>query len=106
MPIRTCIGCRAAVPPSQLVRVARDGGGQLHLGRHVPGRGAWLCASPGRCIPAAACLDQAVHRHAFGRAFRAPVSAEAVAALGGTMQERARIERGAAAGDDPKKGLT
>lgn len=104
--MRTCIGCRAAASPSRLVRVARDGEGQLRLGRHLPGRGAWLCALPGTAIPAEACVDQAVRRHAFGRAFRAPVSADAVAALRGNIQERARIERGGAAGDAPKKGLT
>ena len=48
----------------------------LQAGRTLPGRGAWLCAgSP-------ACLQRAARRGALSRALRAPVSAEAVLALG------------------------
>ena len=48
----------------------------LQAGRTLPGRGAWLCAgSP-------SCLHRAARRGALSRALRAPVSAEAVLALG------------------------
>jgi predicted RNA-binding protein YlxR (DUF448 family) len=48
----------------ELVRVARDESGRLVLGRDRPGRGAWLCRS------SAACVDRAIGRRAFDRAFR------------------------------------
>jgi predicted RNA-binding protein YlxR (DUF448 family) len=48
----------------ELVRVARDERGRLVLGRDRPGRGAWLCRS------SAACVDRAIERRAFNRAFR------------------------------------
>jgi len=58
-----------------LVRVVRLTEGTLAVGRSLPGRGAWLCAEdPG-------CFERAMRRNAFGRAFRQPVCAEAVAGL-------------------------
>ncbi|MGH9246711.1 MAG: YlxR family protein [Acidimicrobiales bacterium] len=74
-PIRTCIGCRRRAPQTELVRVARIDDGTLTIGRTLSGRGAWLCPR------SSACFEQAVRRGAFARAFRAPVSAAAVAAL-------------------------
>jgi predicted RNA-binding protein YlxR (DUF448 family) len=62
-PVRTCIGCGEKAGQRQLVRlriegecvaIDRDGKG---------GRGAWLHAS-------ASCLEKAVRRRAFARAFR------------------------------------
>jgi predicted RNA-binding protein YlxR (DUF448 family) len=49
----------------ELVRVARDPTGSLVVGRHLPGRGAWLCRG------SAACVDRAIAKRAFDRAFRA-----------------------------------
>jgi predicted RNA-binding protein YlxR (DUF448 family) len=49
----------------ELARVARDADGALVVDRECPGRGAWLCrGSP-------ACVDRAIRRRAFDRAFRA-----------------------------------
>ncbi len=66
-PVRTCIGCRRAVAPDALVRVAKGPEGSLAIGRRLPGRGAWLCAGS---LP---CFELAVRRKAFGRALRTPV---------------------------------
>ena len=69
-PTRTCVGCRSALPADQLIRIVRLPGGALSVDRHGAGRGAWLCRdSPG-------CLDDAVRRHGFERAFRASIDAE------------------------------
>jgi predicted RNA-binding protein YlxR (DUF448 family) len=56
----------------RLVRVVRGLDGELRQGVGLPGRGAWLCAATPSCV------DQAARRQAFGRALRAPVTAEAV----------------------------
>ena len=61
-PIRTCIGCRAQRPQAELVRCVLDAAGRARVDRHGPGRGAWLCG-PG-------CLEQALRRRAFERAWR------------------------------------
>jgi predicted RNA-binding protein YlxR (DUF448 family) len=56
----------------ELVRLVRSVDGRLMVGRLLEGRGAWLCQeSPD-------CLDLAVKRQAFSRAFRATVSTGAV----------------------------
>ncbi len=65
--MRTCVGCRRTRPIDELVRVARNADGSLVVDRHRPGRGAWLC----RRSPA--CVDLAIRKRAFDRAFRAPV---------------------------------
>jgi predicted RNA-binding protein YlxR (DUF448 family) len=49
-----------------LDRIARRPDGTIAVGRHEPGRGAWLCAG------SAACFDRAVKRRAFERALRTP----------------------------------
>ncbi len=62
-PVRTCIGCGARVDPGELVRLRLEGARVvIDTGRHG-GRGAWLHASE-------ACLERAVRRRAFDRAFR------------------------------------
>ena len=66
---RTCIGCRRVAAPGELVRVARRPDGSIGVGRHEPGRGAWLCAARGRHA-SPACFEAAVRRRAFGRALR------------------------------------
>ncbi|MDR1427014.1 MAG: YlxR family protein [Bifidobacteriaceae bacterium] len=66
-PIRTCVGCRARCPRSDLVRVVRgqDTPGVLvaDVAARLPGRGAWVHASP-------VCLEQALRRGAFQRTLR------------------------------------
>jgi predicted RNA-binding protein YlxR (DUF448 family) len=63
-PIRTCLGCGAASARRGLVRVKVDEGGRVLVDeKRSGGRGAWL-------HPAGACLEQALRRRAFARAFR------------------------------------
>ena len=63
---RTCIGCRKRDSPAGLLRMTVSGGLVLpDPGHRAPGRGAHL-------HPVAACLDLAVRRKAFPRAFRVP----------------------------------
>jgi predicted RNA-binding protein YlxR (DUF448 family) len=73
--MRTCVGCRRALPADGLVRVARRPDGSLALEHGAPGRGAWLCRG------SLDCLEQAVRRHGFERAFSAPVQADDVRRL-------------------------
>jgi predicted RNA-binding protein YlxR (DUF448 family) len=66
--MRTCVGCRARAPRSELLRVVLvevDGVRTLRPDprRSLPGRGASLHPTP-------ACLDLAERRRAFGRALR------------------------------------
>ena len=68
-PTRTCVGCRRALPADQLIRIVRLPGGALSPDRNGAGRGAWLCRGSWGC------LDDAVRRHGFERAFTAPVEA-------------------------------
>jgi predicted RNA-binding protein YlxR (DUF448 family) len=69
-PARTCIGCRAVCPASELVRlcVAED---RVRVSSASRGRGAWL-------HPRAECLQAAVRTRAFARAFRRNVVAPAM----------------------------
>lgn len=63
-PVRTCVGCRARVPRSGLVRfVAREGVLVIDDHGRLPGRGAWLHPTP-------ECAHAAVRRRAFVRALR------------------------------------
>jgi predicted RNA-binding protein YlxR (DUF448 family) len=43
--------------------------------RHASGRGAWLCRD------SAGCLDEAVRKHGFERAFKASIDAEGLQQL-------------------------
>lgn len=74
--MRSCIACRGRFPRADLIRVVCDPQGQVLVDRFLkaPGRGAHLCY-------AAECLENAVRRRAFGRAFKravTPVEAEAL----------------------------
>jgi predicted RNA-binding protein YlxR (DUF448 family) len=63
---RTCIGCRKRDSPSGLLRMTVSGGRVLPDPAHrAPGRGAHV-------HPVTECLDLAVRRKAFPRAFRVP----------------------------------
>ena len=67
-PERTCIGCRIRSTKSSLVRfVGRNGSIVLDATGVENGRGAWI-------HPTVQCLDTALSRKAFGRAFRAHVT--------------------------------
>ncbi|MER6999460.1 YlxR family protein [Streptomyces sp. NPDC000410] len=63
-PERTCVGCRERAAKSELLRIVAVEGACVpdHRGT-LPGRGAYM-------HPASVCLDLAVRRRAFPRAFR------------------------------------
>ncbi|MEU4266891.1 YlxR family protein [Streptomyces sp. NPDC026092] len=63
-PERTCVGCRERAAKSDLLRIVEVEGACVpdHRGT-LPGRGAYL-------HPASVCLDLAVRRRAFPRAFK------------------------------------
>ena len=75
-PVRSCIGCRQRRPQSALVRVTRSDVGVVVDGPS-DGRGAWLCRSiaVGE-IASTACVDAALSRRAFARAWRRDVDAD------------------------------
>jgi hypothetical protein len=77
---RTCIGCRRVASPGELVRLARRPDGTLGVGRHEPGRGAWLCA-----VTTRDCYELAVRRRAFGRALRTEVTGDQLALVRGKL---------------------
>ncbi|MCE7080019.1 YlxR family protein [Streptomyces sp. ST2-7A] len=63
-PERTCVGCRERSSRDRLLRVALEGNTCVPDPRGtLPGRGAYL-------HPAPACLEAALRRRAFPRAFR------------------------------------
>jgi predicted RNA-binding protein YlxR (DUF448 family) len=65
MPMRTCIGCRVCCAQGDLLRLqlAADSRVEPALGRRArTGRGTYVC-------PRRSCLDQAIKRRAFSRAF-------------------------------------
>ena len=64
-PERTCVGCRQRAAKKDLLRIVAVEGECVpdHRGT-LPGRGAYV-------HPALVCLDLAVRRRAFPRAFRA-----------------------------------
>ncbi|NND75436.1 MAG: YlxR family protein [Ilumatobacter sp.] len=67
-PVRSCIGCRTRRPQSALVRITRSAHGVTFDGAS-DGRGAWLCRSATGAV-AGACLDTALAKRAFDRAWR------------------------------------
>ncbi|TXS57180.1 YlxR family protein [Streptomyces sp. t39] len=63
-PERTCVGCRVRAAKDDLLRIVVIGNECVPDDRGtLPGRGAYV-------HPAVVCLDQAVRRRAFPRAFR------------------------------------
>ena len=81
-PERTCIGCRRKCDKDELVRVvlcpdeiAGDPAGiALDINGRMKGRGAYLCRN-------SECLELAVKKKAFNRAFKQAVSGEAIEEL-------------------------
>lgn len=67
LPQRTCLGCRQTFDQSALLRYVRSPQGAVVADfRHrLPGRGAYTCW-------ARTCIEQAVRRRQFERAFRQP----------------------------------
>jgi predicted RNA-binding protein YlxR (DUF448 family) len=73
-PERQCIGCGRRGPQSEFLRLGVTGNAapvRVVVVKGVPpaGRGAYLCRS-------VACLDRAIYRKAFQRAFRTSVVLE------------------------------
>jgi predicted RNA-binding protein YlxR (DUF448 family) len=72
-PLRTCVGCLAKSPKASLVRLVLDE--QEHVVwdylNERPGRGAYVC-------PSKECLDKALKKNRFNRAFRRPVSVDII----------------------------
>ena len=66
-PHRTCLGCRETFARDELCRVVRSPDGEvlIDLRGKLPGRGASLCWKR-------SCIETAVRRRAFDRAFRQP----------------------------------
>ena len=67
-PQRTCVGCRTVRPQSTLVRYALTANGSPVVSRTAAGRGAWLCAG------GETCLQQAIKRRGFERAWKRPLT--------------------------------
>ena len=72
--------------PDELVRLVATDGGVLSVGRGLPGRGAWLCATT-----AEDCLELAVRRRALGRALRVEIDPGAINSLRTNLADRARM---------------
>ena len=70
-PVRSCVACRSPAPKDDVIRFVRtpDGGLAADISGKLPGRGAYTCAQR-------SCLEKAIDRGAFKRAFEAPVLAE------------------------------
>jgi predicted RNA-binding protein YlxR (DUF448 family) len=66
-PQRTCLGCRQVKCQDQLIRFVRSPDGEIlaDLKGKLPGRGAYLCNSR-------ACIETALARKQFDRAFQQP----------------------------------
>ncbi|GAA1119547.1 YlxR family protein [Nesterenkonia jeotgali] len=80
VPVRTCIGCRRAVAQDTAIRLALTAAQTAETApplvvwdtdRALPGRGAWL-------HPQRECLETALKRKAFNRAFRRKVDPSAL----------------------------
>ena len=67
-PVRTCVGCREKAARQDLVRLVLENDHVVvDEAASRPGRGAWLHRSPD-------CLEAAIKRKAFARAFRTSVA--------------------------------
>jgi predicted RNA-binding protein YlxR (DUF448 family) len=62
-PVRTCVGCRAKRPQSELIRIVLSPEGIVEVRSRGPGRGAYLC-------PKESCMNHSVRSGALRRALR------------------------------------
>jgi uncharacterized protein len=98
-PLRTCVGCRRRAPQSELVRLVVGPDHGILVSRTAPGRGAWLCRG------SLTCLERAVKRDAFRRAFRRSVTSDSVADLRDSfVRSPQNMEESSAAGFSPGVG--
>jgi len=82
-PVRTCVGCREKAGQRELVRLRMDGERVVIDRDRKGGRGAWL-------HPAGECLEKALRRRAFGRAFRGEAASIDATALRAGLTGNAR----------------
>lgn len=87
IPMRTCIGCREVKPKGELLRIVRQPGEAPGTYSLLPdaagtmsGRGAYMCRS-------LKCLETAVRRRGFERAFRMSVPQEGLDSLKAAVEE-------------------
>jgi predicted RNA-binding protein YlxR (DUF448 family) len=73
-PERTCVGCRSRHMQDELIRLALVDGRVTVAGQAPRGRSAYLCARE-------ECLDKALKRAAFKRAFRSEARTDEVRQL-------------------------
>lgn len=83
IPQRQCVGCRTMRDKRELIRVVHsaDGVVQLDFSGHLPGRGAYLCAS-------GECLKKARKVKALERAFATEIAEEVYEALARELEVR------------------
>jgi len=76
-PVRSCVGCRAKRTSDQLVRITRAAG-RTAVDGVSNGRGAWLCrdTANGESLVDPKCLDQAVRKRAFNKAWRTTIGSD------------------------------
>ena len=82
-PERTCVGCGGKAGQPELVRLALVEGRVVLDGERRGGRGAWL-------HPLESCLERAVRRKAFARAFRQPGAVAETGSLRAMLTRNAR----------------
>ncbi|RNC70366.1 MAG: DUF448 domain-containing protein [Desulfuromonadales bacterium] len=82
-PLRTCLGCRGEKTKRELLRYVLDPAGVVvpDLQAKLPGRGAYTCYRRG-------CVEAAVQRRQFARAFRCEVKDVALQELATQILER------------------
>ncbi len=73
-PVRTCVGCGTKAAQRELARLRIEGERVVIDRNRSGGRGAWMHAS-------VECLDRAIRRRAFARAFRGKAASVDAAAL-------------------------
>ena len=79
-PVRTCVGCGKKRPQRELVRLGMQAGEvAVDARRRLSGRGGYICGPQ--------CVEGAVKRKGFGRAFKGKARAEP-AALRLALQEQ------------------
>jgi hypothetical protein len=72
--VRTCVGCGAKAAQRELARLRIEGERVVIDRKRSGGRGAWM-------HPFAECLDRAIRRRVFARAFRGKAASVDAAAL-------------------------
>ncbi|NNN13345.1 MAG: YlxR family protein [Acidimicrobiaceae bacterium] len=79
--LRTCLGCGSKSSPDSLIRLRTPGRGQADSGR-----GAWICRE------SLACLDRAVDRGQFQRAFKTKLDTGQLELLKASFKRACQVE--------------